>query len=323
MKAECKKIGLKEAGALLLAPEHRRIALAVHTAPDGDCLGSALGLGAFLQSRGKTVFLLADDLIGAAYSFLPGIENFLRLEDYGQLEVDLLCVLDAGSLERIGKAATVKAKCYLNIDHHGQNSYFADRLYQDTKAAATGEILWELFDACGWDIDRDIATCLYTAIVTDCGFFRYGNTTPKTMRAAAALLGCGIDPAYISDSLEMKTPDSVRLLAKVLAGLSFAAEGRIAYISVPHELYDPEAQTDSFINYPRYIFGVEAAAYFKAVGPRTTRVSLRSRDLDVAAVAVGFGGGGHLRAAGCTIEEPLEQAQKKMLAALEAALKKK
>ncbi len=323
MKAECKKIGLKEAGEFLLEPENKHIAIAVHTAPDGDCLGSALGLGIFLKSKGKSVTLLADDHISATYAFLPGIEAFQHLENYEEIKADLLCVLDAGSLERIGKAAAVKAKRYLNIDHHGQNSYFADRLYQDTKAAATGEILWELFDVCGWAIDKTVATCLYTAIVTDCGFFRYGNTTPKTMRAAAALLGCGIDPAYISDSLEMKTTDSVRLLAKVLAGLSFAADGRIAYISVPHELYDPEAQTDSFINYPRYIFGVEAAAYFKAVGPGTTRVSLRSRDLDVAAVAAGFGGGGHLRAAGCTIEEPLEQAQKKMLAALEAALKKK
>ncbi len=320
MKPSCSRVSLQEAGAILLDPANRHIVLAVHTAPDGDCLGSALGLGHFLRQQGKEVTLVVDDLVSATYGFLPGIQAFQTLEDYGGLAADLLCVLDAGSLERLGGAASIRAKAYLNIDHHGQNSFFAHHLYLDTQAAAVGEIMWDLFQACGWPLDREIATCLYTAIVTDCGFFRYSNTTPKTLQAAAGLLGYGLDPAFISDSLEMKSPDSVRLLAQVLASLAFAAQGRIAYISVPYESYDPRAQTDSFINYPRYIYGVEVAAYFKAVGPCTTRVSLRSVNLDVAAVAVAFGGGGHPHAAGCTVEAELAQARRQVLAALEQAL---
>lgn len=318
MPEHCREISLREAGALLLAPENKRIVLAVHVSPDGDCLGSALGLLHFLRRQGREAELLVDDDISRTFSFIPGIGLCRRPQAGELLRADLLCVLDASSLDRIGLTAqTVQAPVILNIDHHISNTRFADLLYLDAQAAATGEIMCDLFRAMGWQLDAEIALCFYTAISTDCGSFRFSNTSRKTMERAAELLDYGVNPALVSDSLDMKSAETVVLLGKVLATLEFACEGRIAHMSISHDLYDKDAQTDSFVNYPRYIYGVEAAVLFKAVEAAVTRVSMRSANTDVSRVAVAFGGGGHLRAAGCTVYAPLEEARRQVLAVLE------
>ena len=175
-------------------------------------------------------------------------------------------------------------------------------MYLDTAAAATGEIMYELIDTLGVEVDLEMATCIYTALYTDCGSFKYSNTMPKTMRIAAALLEIGVKPNEISDSMEIKPRSNIEMLTKVLETLTFDADGKIAYISINNEMYDKDVDTDTFISYPRYIEGVEVAIMFKAVEKAVTRVSMRSRNLDVSEIAITFGGGGHLRAAGCTIE---------------------
>lgn len=318
MPESCREISLREVGALLLAPENKRIVLTVHVSPDGDCLGSALGLLHFLRRQGREAELLVDDDISLTFSFLPGIGLCRRPQAGELLRADLLCVLDASSLDRIGLTAqTVQAPVILNIDHHISNTRFADLLYLDAQAAATGEIMCDLFHAMGWQLDAEIALCFYTAISTDCGSFRFSNTSRKTMERAAELLDYGVNPALVSDNLDMKSAETVVLLGKVLSTLEFAHEGRIAHMSISHDLYDKDAQTDSFVNYSRYIYGVEVAVLFKAVEPAVTRVSMRSANVDVSLVAVGFGGGGHLRAAGCTIYAPLEEARRQVLAVLE------
>ena len=219
--------------------------------------------------------------------------------------------------DRIGIVAeVVEYKQLLNIDHHISNTRFADYLYLDAKAAATGEIMCELLQEMNWPVDHDIAECLYIAISTDCGSFRYANTTPKTMRAGAWLLEQGVQPNEISDKLDMKSRLTVEMLAKVLPSLTFDADGKIAYLTITNDLYNKDANTDSFVNYPRYIDGVEVAIMFKAVEPKVTRVSMRSSNVDVAQVALSFGGGGHIRAAGCTIYAPVEEAREQLLAKL-------
>ena len=167
-----------------------------------------------------------------------------------------------------------------------------------------------------WPIEHNIAECFYIAISTDCGSFRYANTTPKTMRAGAWLLEQGVRPNEISDKLDMKSRLTVEMLAKVLPSLTFEADGKIAYLTITNDLYNKDANTDSFVNYPRYIDGVEVAIMFKAVEPKVTRVSMRSSNVDVAQVALCFGGGGHIRAAGCTIYAPVEEAREQLLAKL-------
>lgn len=314
-----KKIDLLETGNMLLAAQ--KIVLCCHVSPDGDTLGSALGLARFLEQRGKEVIVFVDDDINKSLSFIPGIEKARRPVAGEIVEADLFVVVDASSFDRVGICnEVVKAPVLMNIDHHISNTEFADYLYLDAEAAAAGEIMCDLFEAMGWEYDERIAVAFYTAITTDCGSFRYSNTTSKTMQRAAKLLDYGVKPNEISDLLDMRSRKTMELLAKVLPSLTFDYEGRVAHITITNDLYDKEAQTDSFVSYPRYIEGVEVAIMFKAVEPAVTRVSMRSSNVDVAQVALSFGGGGHLRAAGCTIYAPVEEARAQLLAEIGKAL---
>ena len=314
-----KKINLLETGNMLLAAQ--KIVLCCHVSPDGDTLGSALGLARFLEQKGKEVIVFADDHINKSLSFIPGIEKVQRPEEGVIVEADLFVVVDASSFDRVGICnEVVKAPVLLNIDHHISNTEFADYLYLDAEAAAAGEIMCDLFEAMGWEYDEAIAVDFYTAITTDCGSFRYSNTTSKTMQRAAKLLDYGVKPNEISDMLDIRSRKTTELLAKVLPSLTFDYEGKVAHITITNDLYDKETQTDSFVSYPRYTEGVEVAVMFKAVEPEVTRVSMRSSNVDVASVALSFGGGGHLRAAGCTIYAPVEEAKAQLLAAIGKAL---
>ena len=314
-----KKINLLETGNMLLAAQ--KIVLCCHVSPDGDTLGSALGLARFLEQKGKEVTVFVDDDINKSLSFIPGVDKVQRPEAGVIVEADLFVVVDASSFDRVGICnEVVKAPVLLNIDHHISNTEFADYLYLDAEAAAAGEIMCDLFEAMGWEYDEAIAVDFYTAITTDCGSFRYSNTTSKTMQRAAKLLDYGVKPNEISDMLDVRSRKTTELLAKVLPSLTFDYEGKVAHITITNDLYDKEAQTDSFVSYPRYIEGVEVAIMFKAVEPEVTRVSMRSSNVDVASVALSFGGGGHLRAAGCTIYAPVEEAKAQLLAVVGKAL---
>ncbi|MBQ9764044.1 MAG: bifunctional oligoribonuclease/PAP phosphatase NrnA [Phascolarctobacterium sp.] len=314
-----KKINLLETGNMLLAAQ--KIVLCCHVSPDGDTLGSALGLARFLEQKGKEVTVFVDDDINKSLSFIPGIDKVQRPVAGEIVEADLFVVVDASSFDRVGICnEVVKAPVLLNIDHHISNTEFADYLYLDAEAAAAGEIMCDLFEAMGWEYDEAIAVAFYTAITTDCGSFRYSNTTSKTMQRAAKLLDYGVKPNEISDLLDIRSRKTTELLAKVLPSLTFDYEGKVAHITITNDLYDKEAQTDSFVSYPRYIEGVEVAIMFKAVEPAVTRVSMRSSNVDVAQVALSFGGGGHLRAAGCTIYAPVEEAKAQLLAVIGKAL---
>jgi phosphoesterase RecJ-like protein len=274
-----------------------------------------------LEQKGKEVTVFVDDDINKSLSFIPGIDKVQRPEAGVIVEADLFVVVDASSFDRVGICnEVVKAPVLLNIDHHISNTEFADYLYLDAEAAAAGEIMCDLFEAMGWEYDEAIAVDFYTAITTDCGSFRYSNTTSKTMQRAAKLLDYGVKPNEISDMLDIRSRKTTELLAKVLPSLTFDYEGKVAHITITNDLYDKETQTDSFVSYPRYTEGVEVAVMFKAVEPEVTRVSMRSSNVDVASVALSFGGGGHLRAAGCTIYAPVEEAKAQLLAAIGKAL---
>ena len=314
-----KNCTLEEIAALLLAQD--KLVLCQHVSPDGDALGSTLALKMALEKAGKKVAVMVDDDVPKAFGFLPQIDCFVKPADGEVVEADLLVVLDASSLDRIGKVAqAVKAKAVANIDHHISNTQFADYLYLNTEAAATAEILCNLVEKLGITPDKDLATCLYTGIYTDCGSFRYANTTPGTMRAAAKLLEYGARPNEISDALGTNTRANIEMLGKVLQTLAFYNDGKISTLEINSDLYDKDVNTDNFISFARYIEGVDVAVLFKAVEPAVTRVSMRSQDTDVAEIALSFGGGGHVRAAGCTVELPLEQAKAKVLEAIGKAL---
>ena len=307
-------------GAWQLMMGANTLALVSHVGPDGDTLGSALGLCHALREAGKKVILLVDDQLPRLYHFLPGLTDYKHLTAEEKLACDLTVVVGASSKDRMGAAEQCLSAPILNIDHHISNTHYADTLLLDTQAAATGEIMYRMLQANQVPISEKTAVCLYTAIVTDCGYFKYANTTPSCMRAAADLVEIGVDPNEISDLLEMKSRESVELLGKVLPGMTFYADNRIATLEVPHELYNKNVSTESFIYYPRYIDGVEVAVMFKAVEKNQVRVSMRSKHVDVSKVALLFNGGGHAKAAGCTVGASLEDAKKQVVEALEKAL---
>ncbi len=316
----CKELSLAETATLLNSATN--IVLVSHISPDGDTLGSALALAEGLKSLGKQVIVTVDDLIGSTYSFLPGIADIVTPVEGQVLAADLLVAIDSSSIDRLGVLSQLVQAPILNIDHHISNTKFADFLYLDATASATGEIIYSLLRQLQVDISLGMATNLYVAIVTDCGYFKYSNTTPKCMMTAAELVELGVKPNEVSDNLEMKSRDNLLLLRQILNTLAFAAEGKIASIEISLANYNKDIDTDAFIQYPRYIEGVEVAFMFKAVEQNVTRVSMRSRTIDVSSIALSFGGGGHKRAAGCTFHGDLTEAKTALIAAVQKEMDK-
>ncbi|MBP3264705.1 MAG: bifunctional oligoribonuclease/PAP phosphatase NrnA [Acidaminococcaceae bacterium] len=306
--AETAKL-LKEAGKMVIVS---------HISPDGDTLGSSLALAHALRMLGKEVMLNVDDDIPSVFSFLPGIGEYMRFAPDDSVPADLLIVIDASSADRAGNAMNVvKARSVLNIDHHKTNTHFADYLYLDSDAAATAEIIYSLLLELGTELNTEIATCIYEGLYTDTGSFKYSNTTSRTLSIASALLTYGVNPSLISDNMEVKSRSQVEMLGKVLETLTFLRDGKIAYVEVAPELYDYNVDTDTFVSYPRYIEGVEVALLFKQVEENLTRVSFRSKQVDVAKIALSFGGGGHQKASGCSIHAPLKEAESIVLPVVE------
>jgi phosphoesterase RecJ-like protein len=314
-----KDVTLEMAGKLL--QEAHKIVLCSHIDPDGDTLGSTLALFHALKSIGKEVIITVDDSIPFTLSFIPGIKEYRHFQADEHVDADLLVILDSSSADRAGNVLkVVHAKHILNIDHHKTNTRFAEYLYVDAKAAATAEIIYELLQKMQIPLTKEMAYCIFTGLSTDTGSFKYSNTTATTMRIAAKLLEMGVDPSVISDNIELKKRSTVTMLSKVLQTLTFVHDGQVAYIEIKNDIYDKDVETDSFISFPRYIEGVCVAILFKGVEPNLTRVSMRSKTIDVSKIALSFGGGGHQKAAGCSVNANLEEAKKQILAAVFAAL---
>ncbi|MGI6092354.1 MAG: bifunctional oligoribonuclease/PAP phosphatase NrnA [Veillonellaceae bacterium] len=297
------------------------ILITAHIHPDGDSLGSMLSLNKYLISCGKSVQMIIDDDVPKLYKFLPGSENIARVSELA-ISPDLLVVLDASDIERIGEVGRIAKVPILNIDHHISNTKFADYWYIDSKAAATGEIILDLLNMDNALISVDMATCLYTAIATDCGFFRYANTSSHTHRCAAQLIECGVKPNIISEYMETKPLASLMNTLEVLKTLELHCNGKIAAVSVEHSENDSADSTEGLINYPRNIEGVEIAIMFKFTEQSSARVSFRSKSVDVSELALSFGGGGHVRASGCTVSGgTIDEIKEKVVKAAEKLIR--
>lgn len=296
--------------------------LTVHIHPDGDAIGAMLGLYWLLKGKNVEPIMVIDDSVPAVFQNLLGAD-LIRSFSPGKTDADLLVVLDASDEGRIGRIREMvdPAVTTLNIDHHISNTGFSDLRWLDAGAAATAELITRLAEHWQYGYETvGVAEALYTGIATDSGFFRYANTTPQTMRLAARLVEAGVEPNVVSDRLETQPAQMLKVLAEVLSSLELHKNGKVALISIPLEQYNSDIDSDSFIRYPRYIEGVEVAVLLKGVGFDTTRVSMRSRDLDISRVAVKFGGGGHKRASGCTISLPLNEARTVIIQTLSEAL---
>lgn len=312
-------ISLEQAAQLLL--QQQRLVLTTHVHCDGDGFGAMLALAAALTARGKTVVSLLAEDVPQVFRFLPGADKVLVLPQPEAVlaGTDLLVCLDSSDAERVRDVRSAVPATVLNVDHHVSNTRYGDYNLVRPQATATGEIVFYLLAALATSLDKSIATCLYTSVATDCGFFRYSNTTAATHLIAAELLRYGVEPASIADRMETKPAAAVKLLASALDRLEYHHNGCTAVMSldmrqVPAELADA---TEGFINYPRYIEGVETALLFKVTDDNTVKVSMRSREyVDVSAIALSLGGGGHKRAAGCTISGSLDEAKTVVLRAV-------
>lgn len=300
-----------------------------HTAPDGDAIGSALGAAGLIRAMGAAAVVISRDPIPSSLAFLPGLSGILVQStmppDWPEA-YDLAVVLECPDLDRTGFAPELALRPILSIDHHVPDATYGQVDYLDPQAPAVGEMLVHVAAAAGIELTPDMATCLYAALVTDTGDFRYSNATARAFTAAARLVAAGARPHEIAEALWGHTPARVvRLTAAILSTLEIEAAGKLAIVWCDRTMLERAGaiagDTENVITIPRSIEGVEVAVLFKAFDPGTTRVSLRSRGrVDVQAVAAGFGGGGHRAAAGCTLPGSLSQAREAVLAALMAAL---
>ena len=311
------KITLEEATAKLMAA--RKLLITAHVNPDGDAVGSTLGLAAFLRGQGKEAVVMIDDKLPKNLSFLPGSDKITRPEEGKKSDAELLVILDT-SLDRIGEVEkAAEGLPVLNIDHHISNDGKADFLYNDNRAA-TAEIIFEIVDRLGGAFTPDVAVPLYTGLATDTGFFKFSNTRPETLRAAARLLEAGVRPEQVSEALEEKPEALVRGQAAALQTMELSYGGRVAGLYLDKELATSLETTEGFIDFVRVIEGVEIAVLIKCMDENFCRVSVRSKGRDVSKVAMKFGGGGHIRAAGFSVKKPLAEAKKDVLDALGEAL---
>ena len=312
------KITLEQAAEKLMTA--KKFLLTAHVNPDGDAIGSTLALAALLRAKGKDAIVMIDDKLPKNLSFLPGYDKIVRPEEGKKADAELLVILDT-SLDRIGEVGKAAAGLpVLNLDHHISNDEKADFLYNDNRAAAA-EIVFELVERLGGEFTPEIATPLYTGIATDTGFFKFSNTRPETMRAAARLLEAGVRPEQVSEALEEKPESVVRGQAAALQTMELSYNGRVAGLYLDKELATSLDTTEGFIDFVRVIEGVEIAVLIKCMDENFCRVSVRSKGLDVSKVAMKFGGGGHIRAAGFSVKKPLTEAKKDVLDALGAVLK--
>jgi len=288
-----------------LVRQGRRFLITSHARPDGDAIGSQLALALALRALGKTVRLVNRDPVPAYCLPLPGTAD-IEVADSVTGEFDAAFVLECGDLSRPGVAGLDRYRV-VNIDHHIGNTGYGAVNWYDQSAAACGELVLELIDELGLRLTRDIATHVYVAILTDTGSFRHSNITARTFDICRRVAEAGVDAAAVARQVyDSGSAGKLRLIGALLAGMALEAEGRLAVLYLDDEMLrstgSTRDDTEGLINLPLTAREVQAVVMFKAERDGEVRVSLRSKgDVDVRAVAAGYGGGGHTNAAGFTV----------------------
>ncbi len=284
-----------------------------HVDPDGDAVGSVLGLSLALESLGIRVQrVTADDLPAPdGYAFLPGFERFVAATETDAC--DTFVALDTPQASRLGAAVPLAERCgrLLVLDHHPDAVEFGDTNLLDAHAAAVGQIVWRLLPSMGVTPDAEIATCLYVALVTDTGRFQYSNTTPAALNDGAAMVESGADVAEVYRRLfESRSQEALVLTGRVLSRISLANGGRVAWAWLDAtDLAETGAgleDTENLVDAVRTVSGVDVVFLVKT-GADGSKVSLRAKgSFDVGAVARELGGGGHRAAAGFADQDALD-----------------
>jgi len=307
---------LDNAGAILLG---------CHVNPDGDAIGSILGLGHVLRRRGKQVCLVCPSPVPAKFTFLPGHQEVMQeLPDW---DPDLIAILDCGDRRRLAYLnddSLFERFPSVNIDHHATNDHFATVNWVDPSMAATTEMLAALLAEMHWPLDETVATCLLTGLHTDSLGFRTPTTRPRTLRLAADLMAAGASmTSIVTQIYDSKSRATLRIWGLALAAVQ--EEGPLVWTAITRDmLVRAGAENESLggiVGFMRNTADVEVAVLFSESSDGRIRTEFRSRGrVNVAEIARQLGGGGHPPAAGCSLPGPLEEAERTVLAEVRQAL---
>ncbi len=302
----------KQAPSRISGPLSRagNVLIACHVFPDADALGSQLGLGEILESLGKKVYYYCQDPVSRMFEFMPGYEK-LRVDLPDINRFDAAVAVDCGDRFRLGHEmeALLRIEPFLVIDHHAGHKDFGNIRWVEADRSSTAEMIYDLAQALDAEISYNAAFCLYTAMVSDSGSFKYESTSAYTFHVAGHLLDRGVMPAEVAGKLyDNFSVHRLRLLENVLGSLELYADEQIAFIYATNEMFaatgtKPE-DTEEFISLPRALRSVKVAAFLKESPGGFIKVSLRAKgECDVSRVAAEFGGGGHKNAAGYRLKD--------------------
>lgn len=309
--------------AVKAAKKAHKILVVSHVSPEGDAVGSLLGMALALRAAGKDVTAFLEDPVPDLFLFLPGADTVVH-DLAGKGPFDATMAVDCGQKERLGDGFIALADhgVLVNIDHHATNDRFGDINVIVDDASSAGELVYDFCMAAGYEITKDIAVNLYVAIHTDTGSFRYSSATASSFTKAGDLVRRGVEPWVIAQRVYETTPvKKYKLLAMVLATLDVIEMGRhgsIATLAVTLDMFKKAGadkdNADGFVNYARSIEGVSVGMLLREAGPNLYKVSLRSKgDVDVSEISLSFGGGGHRNAAGFTLSGTLEEVRVRVL----------
>ena len=290
--------------------ENERFLVATHVRPDGDAIGSVLGMKLILQRLGKKVVALSQDKFPPEFEFLPGTAE-VRNRPSSSADFDVAILVDCGDFDRVGNDISefirTRVPIVINIDHHCIHSPFGNIYWIETAVSSTCEMLFDICTHLSLPLDADLASLLYTGIVTDTGSFRFSNTNRRVFEVSSMLVEAGADPAYIARQVyDSASPEKLSLLARVLGTIEFHDHSRIATAELTLAMLSSTGGTymdsEGFINHLRSVRSVDLAILFREGNEGLVHISLRSKEgIDVARFAQRYGGGGHRQAAACRI----------------------
>jgi phosphoesterase RecJ-like protein len=307
--------------------QSQTLCIAGHIRPDGDCVGSQLGLALALRNEGKEVACWNEDPIPQKYEFLDP-DHVIQKPKPGR-RFDCVIATDAASFERLGLVGPciTERNLLINIDHHESNTRYGDLNWVSAREPSSGELIFRLLKIAKWPITKPIADCLFTAVSTDTGSFQYPTTRPGTYHVAGELVRRGANLAKICDEVYQSYPLSrARLLRHVYSHFRLTHQNQIAYFWLKKADFvrtgSDSSDTEGLIDHIRAIAPVVVACVFEQIEPELTRISLRSKSsqVNVNEIAAQFGGGGHPAAAGARIPGKPMSVQRKVIGALKKAL---
>jgi len=302
--------------------EGERFLVCSHSRPDGDAVGSMLAMGMLLKKMGKRADLVSADRVQVIYRALPGADDIrTAMRVHGPYDAAIL--LECDGVERT-RLQGLEKFLLINIDHHATGLEYAHINWIDHRAACVGEMVYRLFLAAGIEVTPEVATCIYTTVLTDTGGFIYGGTRASTFELARDLTLAGADPIRIAQQVYFSM-SMAKLLLLGAALKNLHREGRVAWLWITHEdmvrSCAVEEDCEGIANYALSIAEVEAAVFMRELPENRIRVSLRSKGrMNVAAIAERLDGGGHENASGCTLAGPLNRAREQILGELRSAL---